>query len=269
MKPNSIKDLSIQISLSGLSFCILNRSTNTVELLHHIEFDVKVTPFEVLNQLRTIIETNTDYQQQFDSVLSIYKNELSTLVPESLFDEAFLADYLKFNAKILKTDYISYDTIVANQCKNVYVPLVNINNYLFENYGSFVYKHASTILIETVLQYAVKHEATQVYINVNASDYEMLVANSSKLIFYNTFDYNTKEDFIYYILFTLEQLKLNPETVKIHFSGSISEESDLFKIVYKYVRFVDILVVNYDYLFAPNQNPKALHNNFILLNSFS
>ncbi|WCO03072.1 DUF3822 family protein [Psychroserpens ponticola] len=269
MKPNTIKDLSIQIRLSGLSFCILNRTTNTIERLQHIQLEKKATPFELLNQLKTIIESNADFNQVFDSVLCIYQNELSTLVPNSLFNDNHLADYLKFNAKILKTDFIDYDTISLNNSVNVYVPLVNVNNYLFDTFGSFIYKHASTILISSVLQHASKHKDIELYVNVGNLHFEMLAAKDNDLKFYNTFDYITKEDFIYYILFSIEQLQLNPETVKIHLSGQIDKDDDLFKIVYKYVRFVDFLEPIHSYQFSTKKQPKGKHTNFILLNSFN
>ena len=269
MKPNTIKDLSIQIRLSGLSFCILNRTTNTIERLQHMQLEKKATPFELLKQLKTIIESNADFDQTFDSVLCIYQNELSTLVPKSLFNENHLADYLKFNAKILKTDFIDYDTISINDSANVYVPLVNVNNYLFETFGSFIYKHASTILIESVLQNSSKHKDIELYVNVGNLHFEMIAAKNNELIFYNTFDYNTKEDFIYYILFSIEQLQLDPETVKIHLSGQINKDDDLFNIVYKYVRFVEFLEPFCNYEFNISKQPSGKHNNFILLNSFN
>ncbi len=269
LKPNIIKDLSIQIRLSGLSFCILNRSTNTIERLQEIQLDKKATPFELLNQLKTIIESNTDFQQTFDSVLCIYQNDLSAQVPKSLFNENHLADYLKFNAKILKTDFIDYDTIAINDIVNIYVPLVNVNNYLFDTFGSFIYKHASTILIESVLQNSSKHKAIELYVNVGHLHFEMIAAKDSQLIFYNTFDYNTKEDFIYYILFSIEQLKLNPETVKIHLSGQITKDDDLYSIVFKYVRFVDFIEPFCNYEFNIKKQPNGKHSNFILLNSFN
>jgi len=269
LKPHTIKDLSIQIRLSGLSFCILNRSTNTIERLQHMQLEKKATPFELLNQLKTIIESNADFNQTFDTVLCIYQNELSTQVPNSLFNKNHLADYLKFNAKILKTDFIDYDTISINDSVNVYVPLVNVNNYLFDTFGSFIYKHASTILIESVLQNSSKHDGIALYINVSHLHFEMLAAKNNELVFYNTFAYNTKEDFIYYILFSIEQLKLDPETVKIYLSGQIDKNDDLFNIVYKYVRFVDFLEPVCNYQFNTTKQPKGKHNNFILLNSFN
>ena len=88
MKTEPIKTLSIQIRLSGLSFCILNRSRHTIELLDHVNFNKKLTPFELLEKLKAHLENNSVFNQEFNSVLCIHQNELSTLVPEVLFDES-------------------------------------------------------------------------------------------------------------------------------------------------------------------------------------
>ncbi|WP_047545997.1 DUF3822 family protein [Psychroserpens sp. Hel_I_66] len=265
MKQNSIKALSIQIRLSGLSFCILNRTNNSIEIIEHIDLDKKATPYELLNELKLLIESKSEFNQEFDSVLCIYQNELSCLVPKELFDENNMADYLKFNAKILKTDFINYDNLPVNDSVNIYVPLININNYIFETFGSFDYKHASTILIESLLQRTYEDATSKVFINVNTTTFEIVVIKNKELEFYNTFDYTTKEDFIYYILFTIEQLKLNPEIVKTYLMGQINEDDQFFKILYRYIRFVEFLKSDHRYATTNNQD----HNNFVLINSFS
>ncbi|MCK8481492.1 DUF3822 family protein [Psychroserpens algicola] len=269
MKQNSIKALSIQIRLSGLSFCILNRSTNTIEWLNHVRLDKKASPFELLNELKNVVESNSLFEQTFDTITCVYQNELSCLVPKAVFNENNLADYLKFNAKILKTDFISYDELSTIQSMNVYVPLVNINNYIFDTFGSFEYKHSSTILIESLLQLGSKFSGEKLHINVNANTFEIVYVKNLELIFYNTFEYQSKEDFIYYILFTVEQLKLDPETIKTVLSGSIETTDDDYSILYKYIRFVDFIHPNYDYKFKTDINTSASHNDFILLNSFN
>lgn len=269
LNKNRSKSLSIQISLSGLSFCILNRSSNTIEHLKNVSFDKKVTPFEALERLITVLETNTVFEQSFDSVLLIYQNELSTCVPKPLFNEDNSADYLKFNAKILNTDFIAFDEISANDSINVFVPYVNINNYIFDRFGAFEYKHASTILIEKLIQNIVNPKNTELYINVSINHFEIVVIDKGHLVFYNTFEYQTKEDFIYFILFTVEQLKLNPETIVTKLLGDISKDDDLYEIVYRYIRFVEFLNPFHNFKFKENLEPKLAHSNFIILNSFN
>ena len=258
LKLNTNKKLSIQISLSGLSFCILDTATHTIEHIQRDSFKTKATPFEVLERLKTVFETNTIFSQDFDSVLLIYQNELSNLVPKGLFNEQNSADYLKFNAKILKTDYISFDTITSNDSVNVYVPLVNINNYVFDKFGAFEYKHAATILIETLLKDAEATTASALFINTEVDHFEIIVIDNGQLILYNTFEYKTKEDFIYYILFTFEQLQLDPETQQVILSGHIEKEDSLYKMIYRYVRHVDFIKTNYNYKFSASAIVKQI-----------
>lgn len=267
MNQNNIKALSIQIRLNGLSFCILNRSNNTIELITHVRLDKKATPYELLNELIKAITSTIELQQTFDSVTCIYQNELASLIPNELFDERNLAEYLKFNSKILKNDFINYDKLAANNSVNVYIPLVNINNYIFETFGAFDYKHFATILIETLLQKASISSEHVLYLHINRTSFEIIGVNNKLLTFYNTFEYGSKEDFIYYILFTLEQLQLDPETIKIMIIDGITENDTLFKILYKYVRFVEVLKPNYNYDVTHNLDHSF--NNFTLLNSFN
>jgi len=263
---NIKKRLSIQISLSGLSFCVLNSESNTIEFLDNLEFDKKQTPFEVLQNLKKVLEHDDRFSQNFEKVLIIYDNELSNIVPKAFFDENYIADYLKFNSKILRNDYVTFDTIEINNSVNVYVPFVNINNYIFERFGEFEYKHLSTIFISKVLNTKNYPSTPTVTINVSKNNFNIVVSKNKELLLYNNFEYETKEDFIYYILFVFEQLKLDPEEVVINFTGAINEEDDRFAITYKYVRHVHLIEPDYEYNFVENLSAKQA--NFILLNSF-
>jgi hypothetical protein len=263
------KALSIQISLSGLSFCILNRQSNSIEYLKNVSFDKKATPFDVLERLITTLDTNTIFEHKFQSVLLIYQNELSICVPKSLFNEDNSADYLKFNAKILNTDFIAYDDILANNSINVFVPYVNINNYIFDRFGVFEYKHASTVLIQALIQKESNSKNVILYVNVSHNQFEIIAVDNGELVFYNSFEYQTKEDFIYFILFAIEQLQLNPETVLIKLMGDISKNDEYFEILYKYIRFVEFIEPFHNYKFLGKQQPDTHYSHFIILNSFN
>jgi len=235
---NNNKALSIQISLNGLSFCILNTFNNTIETIKNIAFHKKVTPFELLDAVKNLFNTEDVLGTNFNNVQLIHVNELATLVPKPLFKEEALADYLKLNSNILKTDFITFDTISINETLNVYVPYVNINNFIFERYGDFTYKHHSTILIEEILKQEKNANTNKLYIHVCKTHFEIIVSNSGNLVLYNTFEYQTAQDFIYYILFTVEQLELNPEIIETILLGDIIENDALYNILYKYIRHI-------------------------------
>ena len=258
-------ELSIQISLSGLSFCILQRDTNTITHLKEVRFPKKLNPPEVLDALKQLLNTETIFKNTVTAITLIHDNELATLVPKPLFNEDCIADYLKFNSKILITDFIAHDDIVTNDSVNVYVPYVNINNFIYDQFGAFTFKHVSTVLIEEILHLEKNASGPKVYVNCSENHFEIIIVNNAKLHFYNSFEYNTSEDFIYYLLFTTEQLNLNPETFHLVFIGDVSKEDDLYKIAYKYIR--NIRFGNRNDSFKYHVAPKTDYSNFTLIKS--
>lgn len=220
---------------------MLDLFTKKVELIRDIKFSEKITPQQLLKKLIEEFDTIDLLNENFTKIQVIHDNEVQTLVPSALFEEANLSDYLKFNAKIFKNDFITYDAITNQEIMSVYVPYVNVNNYIFEKFGSFEYKHSSTVIIDKVLQIEKNIKEKSLYVNVEKSNIDILVISSNSLLFYNKFNYNTKEDFIYFILFTIEQLELNPEKLNCKFIGSITNDDELFKIAYEYIRNVSIV----------------------------
>lgn len=262
----SSQKLSIQISLSGLSFCTLQKETNTITTIKDYVFDSKLNPFEVYNYLKRLFETETFLKHTFDDILIIHENDLSTLVPQSLFNEDYLADYLKFNSKILKSDFIAFDNIKSNSSVNVYVPYVNINNFIYEKFGAFTFKHYSTILIETILKAEASSIEDKMYLNVESNHFELIVISKGNLLLYNTFEYANAEDFIYYILFAVEQLALDTETLETILLGKIEKGDTLYNIAYKYIRHIKFGHRGDTYNYT--DKTKTSHSYFTLIHSF-
>jgi len=254
--------LSIQFSLDGFSFCTSNSVSKEKLCFKKYTFHESLnSPEELLDEIKGIFKNNTDLQLEYTAVEVIHQNNLSTIVPDAYFDELLLHEYLKYNIKTLKNDFITFDEIEDIKAKNVYIPYVNINNYLFQNFGAFEFKHHSSVLIEKLL--AVHHFSEKtLYANVANNNVDLIILEGQKLIFSNSFTFTSKEDFIYYILFTAEQNQLDPEAFRLYFLGNITPESDLYKITYTYIKNVLFLESNnaiYTKLKLPN------HSNFILL----
>jgi hypothetical protein len=71
---------------------------------------------------------------------------------------------------------------------------------------------------------------------------DVVVLSHRQLLFYNTFPYTTKEDFLYYLLFTLEQLKLDTTTIKTRLFGAVSEADEIYNICYEYITQLSIFI---------------------------
>jgi len=139
-----------------------------------------------------------------------------------------------------------------------------MNNFFIDRFGSFEYKHANTILVTKLLDVSKNNDERKMFIHKSESHFEIVVIQNQKLLFFNSFDYNTPEDFIYYILFTAEQLQLNPENFKLEIIGDFTETDAYYTIVYKFIRNVKWFDVSLQ------QNDFSTHENrtfFILLQS--
>jgi hypothetical protein len=254
--------LSIQFNLDGFSFSIYNNpSKKEVYFREYVFENSQTSPENLLLKIETIFNTDTYLKNDFITVTVIHQNNLSTVVPNRFFDKKKMAFYLNFNVKTLATDFITFDDLEALNAKNVYVPYVNINNYLFQNFGEFEYKHHSTVLIEKLLKNTTTKEKTM-FVNVSKTSLDIVVLENKKLLLSNAFSYNSKEDFIYYVLFVAEQLNLDVQEFPLYLLGEITLKSKTYKITYKYIKNVSFLESTnaiYDTFNIPS------HSNYILL----
>ncbi|ASV31441.1 DUF3822 family protein [Maribacter cobaltidurans] len=238
----NFKKLSIQVSLNGLSFCIADTVSHKVLLSGNKVFPEELNPQELLKQVKLLLTKHGLDTMLFDEVVVIHKNNLFSLVPKPLFEEKELENYLKFNIKLLATDAIAFDELENHEMMNVYVPYMNINNYIYELFGEFTYVHNGTVLIQSLLDHYSNQKNPICFVQVGIKQMDVLVLKQKKLLLYNSFMFETKEDFAYYLLFVMEQLDLNTESAVVKFFGHIEEDDDIFQLCYTYIKNVSIFI---------------------------
>ncbi|MFK5983488.1 MAG: DUF3822 family protein [Flavobacteriaceae bacterium] len=257
------KKLSVQVTLSGLSFLVTNLITKELVYFSEKILPQTTTPEELLIILQNSFSETLELQGLFNEVVIIYATELYSIVPTSLFEESKASEYLKFNSKILANDFIAFDQLENNDITIVYIPFVNINNYLFDRFGHFNYYHSNTLLLKYLLKKDKHYSLPKVYINVYVNSFDIIVINNGKLSLCNSYTYKTPEDFIYYILFCLEQLKLNPDTIDLVLSGLIEKNNDNYNILFNYVRNVSFSTYKKELILNTSES-KSVHRNLIL-----
>jgi hypothetical protein len=229
--------LSIQISLDGFSFFIYEPDTAVFIAQHKYRFELENrSPEALLEGVETIFKENRLLQETYKKVTVFHDNSLVTLVPSEYFEEAHLSAYLENNIKLLEDDHIAFDHLENDGIYIVYVPYVNINNLLFSSFGSFEYYHISTLFLDLKNKYMAKETSNNCFINCYDTSFDMLLYSDGNLIFYNRYEYRTATDFIYYILFALEQNDLDPNEIAIELTGTIKKDSDVYKMAYNYIR---------------------------------
>lgn len=238
------KKLVLLVGLKGFSYCCFDTLNHSVLFLKEVHFENFPPANKVEDHYWKAFVDNLDLTRMYDEVLVIHNNNLNTFVPKALFDEEYLGSYLQYNTKVFETDFFAYDEITNHEMNNVYIPYVNVNNFLIDQFGPFTYRNTNSILVAKLLELSKNIDSKRVFVHFTKACFEIVVVQNQKLILFNSFDYTTKEDFLYYLLFTAEQLSLNPETFKLQLLGDISEESEYYKMAYKYVRNVALVDVS-------------------------
>ena len=140
---NNLNDshLSIQLSLDGFSFCIINKSLNEVTAICDYTFpNGSSNPEKHLENIKEVFNKEKLLQRRYHTTNITHVNDLSSLVPKAFFNLEKIKSYIKHSSKVYKNDYIVNDPLVSHDMINVYIPFVNINNFLLEKFGAFEYK---------------------------------------------------------------------------------------------------------------------------------
>ena len=159
------------------------------------------------------IKTNINYEN-VENIKLYQENDLFTLVPEELFDEKEKKTYLKYITKVKKTDFISNDNIEELKIKNVYIPYININNFLVDIFKNIDYYHFNSILIKKVFH--IKNDKS-FFAHVDNNKLKIIIFNKDELIFFNSYEIESETDIIYFLLLSIKEKGLEIKETQINF----------------------------------------------------
>ena len=112
-------------------------------------------------------------------------------------------------------------------------------------------------ILEGILEYVntfPEQEMTLVY--VSYAYFVIIRKSGNALTFVNAFEYQTSEDFIYYLLFTLEQLEFDNEKETLHYFGEFEVESALHKLIKQYFKNENVLNTTKGLITFPEDIPQ-------------
>ncbi len=186
-----------------------------------------------------VVMNNPWLAYPFQSVNVLVDNDYSALVPAPLYDEKEKGTYLAFTQLYRDNSRIVSDHLSNAAAYQVYYlsnPLVEKIKDLWANARI---AHFSSALIESLMiQFKNRSVDDALFVHLRQGVFDLVVIRNEKLFFYNYFRYNTREDFIYFLLFSMEQLRMNPELARLYLLGDVDRSSPTFDIALKYIRNV-------------------------------
>lgn len=260
--------LSIQLGLNGFSFSILDIVRKKYVALKNWPLDSQKGTLE--DQIEDIFKNDEFLSSKFKSTSFFFITNKTTIVPSPLFDKYKIKEFLRFNQPIEKDDKIFYNLIKNSESYVVYSVPQNISKILGDQFPGIKTFHQSVPIIESALQKNQPAGFDQtLHINIVKGIFDIAVSQSKKLLLYNQFRFKNENDFIFFVLYIFEQLKLDPEKTLVKLSGEITKTSNCFESLKKYIKAIRFEKRDnqYSYSYTFNQIPE--HTFITLLNLYS
>ncbi|MFT2010856.1 DUF3822 family protein [Pontibacter sp. 13R65] len=235
-------NLYLALSQKSVRLGVVDLKRNKFVVLEDYELLTVTTPEQVAAQLRLIARSSSILNYKGWRSLRVMISNLNfTLVPETLFEPEHQADYLRLHSEL----HPEQDQVLAYrhadlEAVNIFsIPAV-IREVVEEiaQRRPVQYLHQASALIRCLLHQTGRSRARRLYLFVEQQYVTILVISQSGLEFCNIFQYQSPEDFIYFVIFVMQEQKLNPEEETITVLGDITHDSTLFSILQKYVRHV-------------------------------
>lgn len=215
--------LSVQIGLKKISYCIININTRNIEC------------FKQFDNINDIINSDEILKLNFAHCSIVYVNFPYTLVPIELFEKENTKEMLELTSNVY--EIIQYDKLTTLDSYIIYTIPKDIQDLVFTFFPNAQEKCIQSILIEQFN--ALDNPDDNTYLYFNEKTLNITVYKNDKLMFNNLFEFDNTTDILYYTLFTLEQLKISPETVNLKLYGEIVKNDATYQILYEYIRNIN------------------------------
>jgi hypothetical protein len=225
--------MAIQCTLGGLSFALLDTTTHTLVALECYQSNLLASSDDLFRTLERALESKGLNNKAFQSVTCLVDNRICSLVPKPLFNEADQAKYLDFAFQVPEDYAISYESLTAQPCFNVFAQSKALQDRMASKWKDIQVSHSSTVFINSAMESDVE---TGVFVHVRNRDFDVMIKKEGSLSFFNNFRFNTKEDFAYFLLFAMEQNGVSGQETPICFSGLIRPASEIVDLCGRYVK---------------------------------
>ncbi|CAH1001509.1 hypothetical protein LEM8419_02412 [Neolewinella maritima] len=236
-RPDATPDyeLSILTGVDSFVYVIRNRITNQLLAYHRSELPA-VEAVDRPARLAQLVEADVRLRDlRYGNVLLGWDTPAFTLVPDDLFDGTQARSYLEQLTVVGLEDEVRHETYHELGSSLVYVAR---RDDLLETARLFhtprIQHYAGGLLTAWASRARrLQHEA----ISCSVRGKRLLLAGhrNGKLLYYNTFTWESSQDAVYYLLLAYTQAGFSPSRAALYLSGEIGTTDELYYQFYRYV----------------------------------
>jgi Protein of unknown function (DUF3822) len=158
---------------------------------------------------------------------------LSTLVPNPLYSPGSAELHLNFSNSVPAEYAVLTDEISKIDARNIHAFPDRLYKSISSSFPGANIVHLSSVNKNIPRELMIA--------DVHSNFLNITVVSGQSLLLHNSYDYENPEGLVYFILFACEQLQINPESIRLRFSGKVSEDDPAMRLAHKYIRDTAII----------------------------
>lgn len=242
-------NLSIRFDPDGLSFSVYSPEHGSIVGLESLAFAddailenggaAAVKYFAIVKEL---FRNHAVLSRNFGKVCAIFVSGRFTLIPGPLFNGRNAPEYLRFVHKVSDDSGVLVHNVAPADIRLVYSINPQLRDAVEGRFPDFIPLHHLGALLDALIPvYKRAEQPEHIFADITNKSAGIVVLRKGLPVFCNSFYCKTNEDTVYFILFIMEQLGLNPEKVPLSVLGNIVKDDALFRLISRYVRNVSLL----------------------------
>lgn len=223
--------LTIQLALGGLSFVLFDITDHRLIGMKYYQSELLADSNDLFHTLEKALDARGLNNRAFQSVICLIEDRTNVLVPETLYRPEDNDKWIGFNFNLLKGTTYGNDRLEQHNAINVFAYPMSLQAKIKSKWPEADIRHSSSVFLE----HLPVNDSPTVWVNVRNRNFDMAIMKD-KLLFFNNFKFNTKDDFAYFLLFAMEQNGLSGQDTIVSFSGLILPSSEIINLCGRYIR---------------------------------
>ncbi|MDH8701507.1 hypothetical protein M2138_000853 [Dysgonomonadaceae bacterium PH5-43] len=219
------------------SFSLYNKETQSVDFY----YTLKSNKNNAFTDFQDLMFENEFFTSTFGKVYIINYSDRYTHIPEILFDEKDKESFMNFLFSD-KLEKILSNTVNETGIVTLHSINENIYDFFHRSFVDFELTHY-TVPIISYLQNIESSNSKQMFFNKSNTRLDVYCFFHNKLQLVNSFDCNSNNEAVYYLLLIWKQLKLDQMN---DFLYSLSYNEEILEILKTYINKVETLEYHND-----------------------
>lgn len=258
-------NMSIQLRLDGLSFCILDPVTNVYMYLSEVNMP---TPDAYFATQEEYILKSPVLARRYRRVCICVESPAYTMIPTSLYDDRRIGSAMALSGIRLKADdrVLRNDVELANSTTAFILPnfLYFFLRTQFPNAG--IYHETTPIVSSMLLKRQGDYSSASISLSLAADSMTIVATRNNELQLCNTFYCRETPDYAYMLLYVMEQLQFDAATTTVRLSGSFDLSDARVGILRRFVPRLELasLPTFFDYAISTGEKSYRYNTLFLL-----